>query len=260
MCQNVGQSYFPRRCCTLGRAFAGEIEALPGTYKWAIEKDLGSLPQAVVACLDLPIVAIGSGGSFVGAALLKALHTAATGLLSAAMTPLEASELPRSAQRFAVWLLSARGRNSDIISAFESVNLLEPELIALLCAALDSPLSSRMSDFANAKVFEFESPAGKDGFLATNSLLATSVLLMRSYSTLPSFSCNLPTTLDELLKSVEIRRTRGRRIWESSTFVVLHSITTQIGSIALESAFRKRPLEPYCRRIFGISRTVVITG
>ena len=226
----------------MGRAFAGEMELLPETYAWALERDLGSLPQAVVSTLELPVVAIGSGGSFVAAALLKSLHSTATGLLSAAMTPLEAREMNRSAQRFAAWFLSARGRNSDIIAAYDRISQLEPELMCLICAERNSPLAEKMAVFSNARVFEFESPAGKDGFLATNSLLATAILLMRSYSTLPTFSCDLPPTLPTLLETAVINREGAARLWASSSFIVLHSASTQIGSIVLESAFSESGL------------------
>jgi hydroxymethylpyrimidine pyrophosphatase-like HAD family hydrolase/fructoselysine-6-P-deglycase FrlB-like protein len=226
----------------LGRAFSGETAAFPRTYEWAMAHDLGRLPQTIASCLDLPVIAVGSGGSTVAASLLKALHTKASGILSAATTPLELRQLQRGAQRIAVWLLSARGRNKDILAAFEALKLLEPDVAALVCATLSSPLARLMRASTNSQVFDFENPAGKDGFLATNSLLATAILLVRSYATLPTFALTLAPTLEGLLKTSTITGHSSPRLWTSRNFVVLYSGAGALGAATIESAFSEAGL------------------
>ena len=48
-------------------------------------------------------------------------------------------------------------------------------------------------------IYDFELPAGKDGFLATNTLLATCVLVARAYRNAWSEDETLPARLEELL-------------------------------------------------------------
>ena len=49
----------------------------------------------------------------------------------------------------------------------------------VVCARSGSPLGKAASETGGSTVFEFDPPAGKDGFLATNSLLALDSLKPR---------------------------------------------------------------------------------
>ena len=50
--------------------------------------------------------------------------------------------------------------------------------------------------------FEYPIPSGKDGFLATNSLLAFVIILYRAYSEASEKKSNLPETLEKLRKKI----------------------------------------------------------
>ena len=127
------------------------------------------------------LIFVGSGGSFTAAAFAAALHEQYTGQLTKAVTPLEAATRPPTTNTASV-LISARGSNPDIIRAFQALRFKEP--IAAICASEQNALL-RLIDESGAGVgYGFTVPGGKDGFLATNSLLATLILLVRSYDSI----------------------------------------------------------------------------
>ncbi|MGH7947879.1 MAG: sucrose-6-phosphate hydrolase, partial [Candidatus Binataceae bacterium] len=77
----------------------------------------------------------------------------------------------------AMWLLSAGGKNVDILAAFRALVAREPRQLGILCGRSNSPLADAARDHGFTDLLLHEPPAGKDGFLATNSLLAFVTLL-----------------------------------------------------------------------------------
>lgn len=77
-------------------------------------------------------------------------------------------------------LLSAEGKNRDVLAAAQSAQTAD-----LCCAALTLTTSNPLLEFAAAhaslRAFAFQMDWGKDGYLATNSLLATSLLAYRAF-------------------------------------------------------------------------------
>lgn len=53
----------------MGRPFAKEIAELEHTYKWACAADISKISRTLLSTWDLPLIAIGSGGSFSAAEL-----------------------------------------------------------------------------------------------------------------------------------------------------------------------------------------------
>lgn len=127
---------------------------------------------------------------------LAGVHTQLTGYLSVAQTPLA---FLRSEARFdhsSIWLISASGRNVDIRRAVRHAVESEPAHLAVVCASIDSPVA-RETRSLTVDLLEFDQGAGKDGFLATNSLVSFLFLMGRAYSQL--VSSDFPTSLRELL-------------------------------------------------------------
>jgi hypothetical protein len=96
-----------------------------------------------------------------------------------------------------VLLVSASGGNRDILAAARHATAAEYRDVVGLCTRLHTALSVELSTARHAAVLEFENPAGKDGFLATNSLVLTCSLLARAYGV------SLPYTLPSLDGTVE---------------------------------------------------------
>src|SRR5262245_23965106 len=186
-----------RRRDTLGKPYASELNALKETYGYSLALPVDSLAAFLRSGAALPLVSVGSGGSLTSAHLAALLHTHYTGKLAKAMTPLELVSSPVNLRDLAVLVVTAGGRNPDILGGFERVARREPKLLGVLCARKDTPLAQTAG--SRAFVHEFELPAGKDGFLATNTLLATGILLARAYGRLWSERELLPARLEELL-------------------------------------------------------------
>lgn len=165
----------------MGRPYAFELDRLKDTVEFAYGADVGPLAALLADLVSHNLIFVGSGGSFTAASFAAALHEQHTGRLAKALTPLEASSRPTTTNTAAV-LISARGSNPDIIKAFRSLCFKEP--IAAICATEQSALLRQISETGIGTGYGFTVPGGRDGFLATNSLLATLILLLRGYESI----------------------------------------------------------------------------
>jgi fructoselysine-6-P-deglycase FrlB-like protein/hydroxymethylpyrimidine pyrophosphatase-like HAD family hydrolase len=226
----------------LGKPYASEVAALPSTYSWGLSAEVGRLARWVRSSARLPLLAVGSGGSLTSAHLAALLHTRFTGRLAKAVTPLDLVHSPVYLPDLAVLLLTASGGNTDILSCVDQTIHRHPARLGVVCARKGSPLAERMTGFPNVCLEDFNLPVGKDGFLATNSLLATAVLLARAYAEAFSVDQGLPESLAELLHpgatEEEFRADlehRCRPLWNRDTLVVLHGVVTLPAAVDLES-------------------------
>lgn len=80
-----------------------------------------------------------------------------------------------------MFLASASGKNKDVLAALEACIAEESPAIGAVTLRSESPLSDTAGRYARARVLAAEAPSGKDGYLATNTLVATCVLLARAY-------------------------------------------------------------------------------
>src|SRR5690606_38597454 len=90
----------------------------------------------------------------------------------------------------------------------------------------------------------FPPPAGKDGFLATNSLLGFMAVLVRAYllelSTAEEWEAvrvNIAPLLDTGSAQIENWALTTEHLWRRGTTIVLHDADSRIGAIDLESKF-----------------------
>jgi hydroxymethylpyrimidine pyrophosphatase-like HAD family hydrolase/fructoselysine-6-P-deglycase FrlB-like protein len=180
----------------LGKPYASELAQLPLTYKWARSCDITSLARSVQVNKEFPLISVGSGGSLTAAAFMAQLHEDFTGMPAKYCTPLEVIEDP-AIRECAVYILSARGTNPDIVEAGRLIAYREPKAVSGIVLANESPLSGLSQQFPWIDIISIESPAGKDGFLATNSLLGIFVLLYRAYCSVYGIEPELPETMPE---------------------------------------------------------------
>ena len=221
---------------------------LAETLAWAATVELTPIRQAVRTAALSPVRVIGSGGSLTSAHALAGLHQRYTGQLAAVATPLEAVDEPLDSTASA-WLLSAGGGNADILTAARALILREPRQIAVLCGRHASPLAKLCRKHPFIDFLLYPSPAGKDGFLATNSLFGFIALLTRAYAS--EFGCDadwhdavacLTPILPDTAAGSEAWKTTTVRLWTRSTTLVLHGPATRIGAIDLESKFTEAAL------------------
>jgi hydroxymethylpyrimidine pyrophosphatase-like HAD family hydrolase len=232
----------------MGRPYQHELRALGATYGWARELDLAPIRSALEPLSEKPLLVIGSGGSLSAAHLAATLHERRFGHIARPVTPLEFREAaPYLAAAYSALILSAGGRNPDVLSALKTCIEFETSRVAVLCGAPKTPLASMAKGQEFVRVGEFSTPFGKDGFLAVNSLLAFTVILSRAFSsggevTLPqTFAALLGTTdLEEFLSTT----TDGnlKRVLERETMIVLYGPDTKPAAVDLESKFTESAL------------------
>ena len=159
----------------MGKPYWDELDQIPGTIRWAREQDVSALRHTLLEEFSgQNLLAVGSGGSLAAAAFAAMLHESHSGLMARSTTPLEAVIRPDT-RKTAALLVSAQGANPDIQQAARAL-LSKHQGLAAICTRTDSPLSQVLRN-GKATMHEFDLPSGKDGFLATNSLMATLVFL-----------------------------------------------------------------------------------
>ena len=108
------------------------------------------------------------------------VHELMTGQSSKYGTPLELLVLP-SVSPYAVGLMSAGGGNPDIVQSLTHAACDGSPGQFILTFAKASQLNEEAERHGTAHVISFAPPIPKDGYLATNSFLASMVLVLRGY-------------------------------------------------------------------------------
>lgn len=237
----------------MGRDYEHELAQLPKTYNWALELNLESLVHHVRSTASLPLVPVGSGGSYSAAEFAAFLHSEATGRITRAMTPLEIVASSLNWHHLAAMLLTASGRNPDILAALDMLLMREPRALAILTTRRGGPVLSRSGTSPRVSICQFPVPSGKDGYLATNSLLTSVLVLARAYAEAGLIDWTPPASLGALLgdNSTETIETtlahlqaKTAPLWDRTSLVVLYSPATRAAAYDLESRFSEAGLIP----------------
>ncbi|AON52327.1 hypothetical protein [Herbaspirillum seropedicae] len=231
----------------MGKPFREEISRLQETASWAFEQKneapLSQLRLLINRWTDGPVVVVGSGGSYSAAVAWASFHRKATGEACYATTPLGLEELITSLRRCRVLLLTAEGKNHDILNAAKIAQAFD-----VPCAALTLTTDNPLIDFSDRErtlfVFGFQMNWGKDGYLATNTLFAMVVIAARVYFQ----SVELPTITklvslekicerrDQLLSFNELRKAYHQGL------LVLHGASGSLLAVDLESKMAEAAL------------------
>lgn len=226
----------------MAKPYAAEMARLAETFAWACEIEIGALRRTVRLAAGIPLRAIGSGGSLTAAHALAQLHQHVTRQLGVVATPLDVTE--PSAAPLSNWLLSAGGGNVDILGAARRLASQEPKQLAFVCGRPDSPLAELARTHPFIDLLLFPPPTGKDGFLATNSLLGFTAVLVRSYllefgraKEWEAVRAVIDPLLDPGSGPLDSWIKETQPMWHRGTTLVLHDIDSRIGAIDLESKF-----------------------
>lgn len=221
---------------------------LSETLAWSAEADIAPLQQALRTAALWPLRAIGSGGSLTAAHALAQLHQHYTGKLAGVATPLESIEEPLGAD-VGAWLVSAGGSNVDVLAAAKVLIAREPRQLGVLCGRAESALGELCASHPYVDWLIYPPPAGKDGFLATNSLLGFCALMLRAYSAAfdggASWTAALQaaTPLADAEGEIVMRWNAATEpVWERDTTLVLYGASARLGAIDLESKFTEAAL------------------
>ena len=227
----------------MGRPFQLELNQLEATYRWALEVDVDEFSKAKRGAINAPLLAIGSGGSLSTACLVSGLERRYRGGFASFDTPLLASGNPLFLAGARVFIVSARGRNPDVLGFAKNAIAAEPLSLTSLCSMEGSPLTSVVETFNRGKGFEFASPAGKDGYLATNSLVAMNTVVARAYGA----DGKLPRRWKDLFDPSDLRQTLaeqgpGVSLLQSDEILLLFGPDTRPAAVDFESKFHESAL------------------
>ena len=220
----------------MGKPFKKEIEKIYETFNWAINLDTKKISEVVFEDTDKPLYIVGSGGSL-SACYYGALLYQINGSMSKAVTPLDLFYLKESLKNSKLLFISAGGRNGDILSGFKRVIKFEPERIITLCMHENTPLTKLAKKYSICKSFEFSIPTGKDGFLATNSLVAFFTILYKIFNESNGVELKEPKSVFFKDLSLFLNRTDT-----STTFNILYAGWGQSVAIDIESKFTEAAL------------------
>jgi len=227
---------------TMGKPYGKELENLERTYQWALEAPIENICSFVNSSKNKPLITVGSGGSFTVASMISLLHQEG-GAISKAVTPLSLIPLKYSIKNSSVLILSAGGRNSDILSAFRFAACLEPAQVLGICLRPQSPLGKLASKFDYTDVVEYEPPIKKDGFLATNSILALLILFIRAYNKVNP-ECNILSLEFTYTDGIDdYLNTFAKPLLKKDTWITLYGGWGLPAAIDAESKFTESSLK-----------------
>lgn len=182
--------------------YDAELQNLEKTYIAAMGADVSPLKVAIAGASESSVIGVGSGGSFTVASLLCNLHEAYTGRVSRPSTPLEIICNPTLAASSPVFLISAEGKNPDIVEAMQRARRHSARQVHVVTNRSESPLMHQVEQLTDVSAHVYEL-AEKDGYLATNSLLLDSVLFARAYGELNQTRDHLPAQFSDLRIGVQ---------------------------------------------------------
>jgi hydroxymethylpyrimidine pyrophosphatase-like HAD family hydrolase/fructoselysine-6-P-deglycase FrlB-like protein len=232
----------------MGKSFSVELQKLGVIYDWARATPIDDLATAIINLKDHHLLASGSGGSLTVAHFMTKLHEKFTGKISKHLTPMEliSSNICRDA---GVALITARGKNKDILEACRRMATHEPNSLLVLCATQGSPVSKIAEQYKWTRIITYPLPSGNDGFLATNSLLAFSIILIRAYSSAFQMDLKLPEVLPEESGISGFPSTKGQfekekmlRVLQQPTISVLFGGWGHSAAVDMESKFTEAAL------------------
>ena len=220
----------------MGKPFNSELEKISDTIKWVEEQDVSLISKYLFAeNRQTPLVCIGSGGSLSACHYAAMLYKQRNGVLAQAMTPLQlmysGCEIIRSSK---LLFLSASGKNKDILNAIKyGVKYNETGMMSLTLRK-NNLTEELLEQHPNVLRWCEDIPSEKDGFLATNSLVATFTLLCKAAGFL-SYDSNFK--FDDLKLE-----TWNLKLNMLQTFIVLYGATGESVAWDIESKLTEAAL------------------
>lgn len=228
---------------TMGKPYSQELDGFAKTYSWAERQNVEHLRHFLNRWSGDHAVVVGSGGSYSAAYVVALFREIAHHSPTTAATPLEFfSLIERLSPR--TLLISAEGKNNDILAAASAAEAADLATAAITLTP-SNPLVDLSRDRNALRSFSFQMDWHKDGYLATNSLLATLFLLYRAFFGDSDFKSCLGPVFDPI--RLASRREQLRKIVDATDLrkrglIVLYSIKAKSFAIDLESKISEAAL------------------
>lgn len=231
----------------MGKSFKEEIEFFPNSIKWAVDQNIELLRHVIQGNSARQLAVIGSGGSFTAAAFLAHLHESFYGNISRPLTPLEYLSQQTTAllSNKAIAFISAEGKNNDILAAAgAALGSLNPSFALTLTPC--NPLGKICDDTGLATVISYDMPWIKDGYLATNSLIAMMILMVRAYQPEHENFNSLMSIINNEWINSRRKQLSHKNIFQtlrpSRPIIILYGQVGHIAAIDLESKLAEASL------------------
>lgn len=219
----------------MGKPFRSELEKLQDTILWAEKQDVTVLRSFFSVNAGTPLICIGSGGSYSAASYAAMLYKQTCGL-AVSMTPL-AFDTNSDAiiQDSKLLFFSASGRNKDFLIAFQRGLEVGRGDMAGVCLRESSKLDAIIEKYnPDFQKHIFPIPTVKDGFLATNSLVAFFVLAYR---------CFFDAKPSKFIGNGKVySQNHAFDFSQIDNFIVLYSNLSESVAVDLESKFSEAAL------------------
>lgn len=157
--------------------YSRELEQLPTTYLAARHSDPWKLRDRLLALACGPARMVGTGGTMALAQLAAQLHEHTSGQAARAMTPLGLLQAP-DLHRAGAMLFSARARHPDALMVLERFGQGAYSPAVLVTHRDRGDLREHLH--GDVSVVTVPAPGLPEGFLATNSVMAMTVALLRA--------------------------------------------------------------------------------
>lgn len=226
----------------MGKNFEKELLYLSITIGESLKKDISALISFFKYSKGNNIITIGSGGSHSVAFTAEYLSGRA-GYFVKTVTPYELSTQTLEIYRSSVILFTAGGGNRDTLNAYRFAADLEPMTLLTVCAKINAPVKRIQKDNLHNYYYEMNLSAGKDGYLAVNSLMASIIVIARTlfelthdkFFQVKEESINLRSKLCENVEILD-------RVLERETLIVLYGGMAAPVAIDMESKFSETSL------------------
>lgn len=155
----------------MGRPFKKELEAMGDTYDFIDLLDVSPLVPFFKNNCNVPLLILGSGGSFAVAKMFELCYQSYGGFAKA-ITPYELKNETQTIGGSKILIVTAGGNNPDTVGTYNYVRIYEPFELCVICMSKNSKISKQINKNNDAILYETGIPFGKDGYLAVNSSVA----------------------------------------------------------------------------------------
>ncbi len=221
----------------MGKPFAIELSHIQDTLRWVQGLDVSPLAEFLSQANSSPLITIGAGGSFTAAELARLMFESRGGI-GITHTPLSFLQSDSDLRNTHIVLFTAGGNNRDVLAAFHAAVAREAKAVLVVCAAIRSKIAQSVARYPRSRIFTLPLPTGKDGFLATNSLAASSATIIRAFGhELPSHK-----TIRQIIKSADNAWRLPVGEDASKFYLAIYADWSRPAAIDLESKFSEAAL------------------
>jgi hypothetical protein len=230
-----------------------ELDQLSETFDRVSAYDISSFTRWVTNHAQVPLLAIGAGGSAAAAEVAVFLHEAISGRLSRAGRPMDLYQLRSNATDAAGLFVTAGGSHSDSLRSCSLLPSLPLDWAVYSgTVGASGPLEAADGGVA---LLEYDLLPVVHGWVAVNSLLAQVVVLVRAYAAaFPDVVGPVPASLREVLPDgaptvrslMTALAAEHASVLGAERIMLVHTTETRAAAVDIDSKFAEAGLGDLC--------------